>query len=176
MKIGVAVDTNGFYVTDVLEGMALDEGMTLVTVPCPDGFYKPKWDGSAWVEGKSSDDILNEAKAAKIAELNQMCNQTILAGFTSSALGQEYHYPFDGEAQANLTGALALLNADPTLTTVEFKVLETGKLVDHTRDQFLQVCKDAFAFKNSMIKKYHDLKDQVEAATTIEEVNAIVWG
>lgn len=144
-----------------------------------DAFSNPQYytvqSGKLVQKTSYADQLLADTKAAKIAELDQMCNQTILSGFTSLALGQEYHYPFDEEAQRNLTGALTLLNADPTLTTVEFKVLDIGKFVDHTRDQFLQVCKDAFAFKSSMIKKYHDLKDQVNAATTVDEVNAIVW-
>ena len=42
------IDSNGLFVRDAF----VDE-LTEFTIetPCPDGFYIPRWDGSAWVEG-----------------------------------------------------------------------------------------------------------------------------
>lgn len=54
MKIGHKIDSNGFLVEDILD----ESGITPdVTVICPDGFYKPKWSGTAWVEGLTQEEI-----------------------------------------------------------------------------------------------------------------------
>ena len=48
------IDSNGFFVRDDF----VDE-LTEFTIetPCPDGFYLPRWDGTQWVEGKTTDEI-----------------------------------------------------------------------------------------------------------------------
>ena len=48
------IDSNGFFVEDAF----VDE-LTEFTIetPCPDGFYIPMWNGSAWVEGKTVEEI-----------------------------------------------------------------------------------------------------------------------
>ena len=42
------IDENGLFVED-----AFVNELTEYTIetPCPDGFYRPKWDGEKWVEG-----------------------------------------------------------------------------------------------------------------------------
>ncbi len=30
---------------------------TYIAVPCPEGFYLPRWDGGRWVEGKTPQEI-----------------------------------------------------------------------------------------------------------------------
>lgn len=54
MKIGHTIDLNGFLTGDVLEGSGI---LPDVTVACPDGFYKPKWNGNSWVEGLTQAEI-----------------------------------------------------------------------------------------------------------------------
>src|SRR5205085_1546952 len=51
------------------------------------------------------------SKQVKIDELNAACNDEILAGFTSSALGTANSYDFDYEAQTNLGGMLNAITA-----------------------------------------------------------------
>jgi hypothetical protein len=117
---------------------------------------------------------LADYQQTKIAVLDDLCNKTILAGFTSSALGAPHQYDFDEEAQRNFAGALALMNADSTITSITWKTVDAGPL-PHTRDQFIQLCKDGFAFKESQIQKYWNLKAQVQQASSIDQVNAITW-
>jgi hypothetical protein len=68
MKIGHTIDSNGFLTGDILE----DSGITPdVTVLCPDGFYTPKWNGTAWVEGLTQaeiDAIINAPKTPSTEE------------------------------------------------------------------------------------------------------------
>lgn len=54
MKIGHTVDSNGFLTGDVVEGSGVTPS---VTAFCPDGFYKPKWNGAAWEEGLTQAEI-----------------------------------------------------------------------------------------------------------------------
>ena len=42
------VDENGLFVRD---GFVDKLSKYTIQVPCPDGFYLPKWDGEKWVEG-----------------------------------------------------------------------------------------------------------------------------
>lgn len=53
MKIGHAIEKNGFWVGDVIEGSGI---VPDVTTTCPDGFYKPRWDGQKWAEGETPEE------------------------------------------------------------------------------------------------------------------------
>lgn len=64
MKYVHIVDINGSFVEDAF----VDE-LTEFTIETPvnDGFYKPKWDGSQWVEGLSQ----SEVDALKVVPIEQ---------------------------------------------------------------------------------------------------------
>lgn len=67
MKIGHTIDSQGFLTGDVLDGSDVDPTVTLI---CPDGFYKPKWNGSEWIEGltQAEIDVLKDAPPEKTTE------------------------------------------------------------------------------------------------------------
>ncbi|ASS76490.1 hypothetical protein CIG75_17010 [Tumebacillus algifaecis] len=117
---------------------------------------------------------LDQLKAAKIAQLNDFCNQAIIGGFVSTALGEEHQYGFDREDQANLTGRLAGIAAGTAPTEFLWKTKDAGPLT-HTVDQFKQVCLDGDAHKEAQIAKFWTLKATVEVAQTIEELPSIEW-
>ena len=48
------IDSNGFFVEDAFVDELTE---STIEMPCPDGFYLPKWDGTAWVEGKTAEEI-----------------------------------------------------------------------------------------------------------------------
>ena len=54
MRFVRKIDENGMFIEDAF----VDE-LTALTVetPCPAGFYRPKWDGKAWVEGMALSEI-----------------------------------------------------------------------------------------------------------------------
>jgi hypothetical protein len=74
MRVVSKIDEQGFFVEDVLlaDNAALPSSEYVESRP-PQGFHKPKWDGTrepaAWVEGKAAAEIFLEAKASKEAEL-----------------------------------------------------------------------------------------------------------
>jgi len=53
----VKIDSNGLFIEDVI----IDENEVVpgdcIEIPCPPGFYHPKWDGKNWVEGLSQTEI-----------------------------------------------------------------------------------------------------------------------
>jgi hypothetical protein len=117
---------------------------------------------------------ISALQAQKIAQLKSACQQTILAGFTSSCLGAAHQYDFDYQAQMNLTAQYTMLMNDSTITSVMWKTKDAGPL-SHTRAQFIQLCKDADNWKWTNVQRYWNLVAQVQAATTEAQINAITW-
>jgi hypothetical protein len=112
-------------------------------------------------------------RSAKIAALNSACNTAILAGFTSSALGDPHEYDFDYEAQTNLGGMLNAITAGIATESIYWKA--SGLPVLHTIEQFKTVFADGLVFKNGLIAQYWALKGQVLAVETKEDIDSIVW-
>lgn len=117
---------------------------------------------------------LEDLKTKKIEQLNYLCNQDILSGFASSALGIEHTYGFSYEDQQNIASMLTLMNADSTITSTYWKTKDAGVLL-HTKDEFLVLCKDAQSHKQGKIATYWAKKSQVETLTSKDEIIAIIW-
>lgn len=118
--------------------------------------------------------ILDDYKQNKIYELNTACNQDILNGFTSSCTGVEHQYKFDMEYQGNFAQQGVMLSLDPTIETVPWPTNDEG-VVDHTRESFIQLCKEAQDWKSTNIYRYFGMKAQVMNCTLVDELNVIVW-
>ena len=124
---------------------------------------------------------LDELKLSKISEINNACSKQIISGFTSTALDTAtpttYHYQSEQTDQLNLIGLVSggvddVLkcskddgNGNPTTWNYEL----------HTIAQLTQVLNDGKAYKISLLTKAANLKAQVEAAATQDELDAIVW-
>ena len=48
------IDDNGFFVEDAFVEELTDK---TIQAQCPSGFYKPKWNGTAWAEGATQAEI-----------------------------------------------------------------------------------------------------------------------
>jgi hypothetical protein len=68
MRVVSKVDAQGNFLEDVLveEGAPIPAGC--VSARPSEGFYSPRWTGTAWVEGKPEGEILDDAKAQKVDE------------------------------------------------------------------------------------------------------------
>ena len=49
------IDENGLFIKD---DFVEELTPTTIETPCEDGFYKPKWNGTEWVEGLTTDEII----------------------------------------------------------------------------------------------------------------------
>lgn len=138
---------------------------------------------SGWVEVTGNwppGPTLAQAQTAQIGALSLECSATICAGFQSSALGSAHTYPSQPNDQSNLIGA-ATASQSPTLAagwTCNFWCADsTGAwaLRPHTAAQIQQVLADGVAAREALSTKLAGLVAQVEAATTVSGVQAIVW-
>ncbi|WGV59387.1 DUF4376 domain-containing protein [Brevibacillus brevis] len=115
---------------------------------------------------------LEQVKAAKIDLLNNDCFKTIFAGFKSVSTG--YTFRFNEEDQANFNQQSSLFLLKPELTETQWKTEDAG-IVTLTREKFIEVVYEAGDHKQEQINKYWKLKEQIEGATTKEEVDRINW-
>lgn len=59
------IDDSGYikeiYLSDVIDGVILDESKAhCIPLDIPNGFYKAKWNGYEWEEGKSDDEFFED--------------------------------------------------------------------------------------------------------------------
>jgi XkdW protein/Domain of unknown function (DUF4376) len=110
-------------------------------------------------------------KSEKLEELNVACQSTILGGFTAS---NGHVYQFDFKDQDNIAQQMLFIVNDLTIATIDWKTIDAG-IVTHTRDEFLQMCKDADNHKRSNFAKYWTLEAQLNTLTTEDEIKNINW-
>lgn len=117
---------------------------------------------------------LSQAKASKIAELQQSYYASFTT-FQSSATGVLKTYPIDSEAQSNFERLERRLIADANKSTFNFKTIEDGTLIAHTRAQFLQLLADAETFTVNQTTHYDSKVSSVNSAADVPTVQAITW-
>lgn len=117
---------------------------------------------------------LSHAKTSKLESLQDSRDAEIFSTFPSSALGTVKTYNYNLEAWTNFGRKASQVALSPSITSVTWANLEDG-FVSHTRDQFIQLVMDGSAHEENAKMKYFTLEAQVNAATDIASVNAILW-
>lgn len=144
----------------------------------PQGLHKPKWNGTAWVEGKIETELLEQAKKAKIHQLRSECEKAILGYFKATVDTVEYSFSNDAEAQSNFKDGIWALEGNK-VTSVKWTCYDaSGDVVRLDLDlaKISDVNIARLMHKEAQVAKFRDtLQPQVEAATTISEVQAVVW-
>lgn len=123
---------------------------------------------------------LSDAKSAKSASISASCKSQIYQGFSSSALGSAYHYPAEDRDQVNLNGCVtqSYYPGNPAGWTISFYCQDASGLWakrPHTAAQIQAVGNDAINAIQSALNKNDSLQQQIQAVTTVDAVNAIVW-
>lgn len=122
---------------------------------------------------------LEAKRARKIKEINDSAKASIIGGFTSLALDgvNVYHYQSDLEDQLNLIGLVSSGVDDYFTCSVDDGAGNPTTWVAtlHTIAQLQQVLLDGKALKQASLVKARDLKTQADNATSITELDAIVW-
>jgi hypothetical protein len=118
-------------------------------------------------------EMLEKLKFNKKNELNQICELKIISGFISNALGSDFLYDSDVVDQLNILGAVALG------TDVGYKCLDLTSGIKnfytHTNEQMKKVLGDGAIIKIGLIEQNTYYKNLVDACTTKEEIEAIIW-
>ena len=119
---------------------------------------------------------LNELKQEKIKELDANCTQAILGRFSATINNTEYEFSYDAEAQSRFNG-IGLLFFANKIQDIEWTAYQNGERVRITLNQtnFDSISLQALQHQNTNIIKYNTLLQQVNEATTKEQVEAIVW-
>ena len=116
-------------------------------------------------------DAVKVAQGVQIGLLSAACQAAIKAGFTSSALGSAYNYPADDATQGNIDRAATKggsLWCQPSSGGA-------WSFVAHTATEAAQAQADMWTHIQAQQTTYAGLVGQVNAATTVAGVDAIVW-
>lgn len=121
---------------------------------------------------------IEEARSQKEQELRSAYQETLAAGFTSSADGTQRVYGFDNSPehtdQQEFEQATLAYSTGNLQFPVEWRT-KNGDLVELSETQFKQLIADATSFKQSQLANFRNKIAQVQAATTIDQVNAVTW-
>ncbi|MFP6079497.1 hypothetical protein ACLF9R_07630 [Helicobacter pylori] len=102
-------------------------------------------------------------------DINAICKEKIIKGFTSSVLGSPHAYDLTLEDQANLQ-ALIIANIDSLFRCAEVSngVLKNKTYKNHTKEQILKLSQEALKFKQKLIIFYGREKERLNAITSLE--------
>ncbi|RFP77300.1 hypothetical protein D0N41_22570, partial [Bacillus subtilis KCTC 1028 = ATCC 6051a] len=109
----------------------------------------------------TEDVILQHHKNLKNDLLSEACEEEIIKGFTAS---NGHVYRTNRDDQVNMIGQKDILDDTDSAEPIKWRTEDAG-WIDHTKDEWLQIYKEAFDFKKSTLLKYASLKDQVNNAT-----------
>ena len=144
-----------------------------------------------WVSGDPlpSEQQLIEAyisnfKLEKIASLSLECEEQIIAGFESSALGSPHYYDSEIVDQMNLIGAvstIAPMTNMPDGFVIEYacrpvvNTIKQSKLyINHTYAQLRAVMYDGAVFKLTKLQNFNNIRNYINNnELTIEEIELI---
>ena len=117
---------------------------------------------------------LEDYKQNKIIELNVACNKFILSGFESSCTSIKYKYKFDEEYQRNFALTIGAVSVSPEISNIPWPTIGTG-IVNHTRQQFIQLYLDGKLFMETNLYRYFGMKAQIEMCGSVEQINLFSW-
>jgi hypothetical protein len=158
-----------------VRGVDMDVAEIIVTDYIVENLYD---NDGALLEKHLPNDVIDERttlsflQKEKIEQLNTLCEQLILAGFRSKTTG--HFYAFGERDQLNFTQQMILMVSRSDIQDVVWKTEDAGPVL-HSRDEFLAVVAEAEVHKRSKMQRYWELKAQVQAAKTNEEIEAITW-
>lgn len=121
---------------------------------------------------------IEEVKQKKISELNIACEQAILGYFKATVDGLEYSFSNDVEAQSNFKDALWAFEKGK-LTTIKWTAYDAEDNIvrlDIDIEKLSDVNIARLTHQQTQVAKFRDiLEPKVKAATTVGEVESIVW-
>lgn len=173
MKQVFRFDSNGFYVEPVILNDNDPIPVDCTEIQPPHGLFKGQFLNGAWVEGKDPADILNDAKAAKLAELSSSYSKALTDGFVTNATGTPINFKYAEIDQLNFTkrtNAVALGTSDAS-----FPFGTADGVITFTTEQWKVIAKDAENHEMTTYDKLVSLRSDVDTAATPDAVNAIVW-
>jgi hypothetical protein len=126
--------------------------------------------------------ILELAKERRTAEISQDCENHIMSGFVSDALGTPYIYDSEFVDQVDLVGALITVSpydGDTGGYTIYYACRDVSTGVKnyhvHTYHNLRKVIFDSSQFKLENLQIFHMKRVMISLCDTIEQVDEITW-
>lgn len=125
-------------------------------------------------------------KVIKIQELSDACQQDIISGFTSDALGTVNFYDSGEVDQLNLIGATTATAPTPDYPTgasvyyavrpIVNDIQQPKTYMEHSYGQLRKVLYDGSVFKLIRLQKFNDKRDYINNnVLTPAEIDSITW-
>lgn len=136
---------------------------------------------AAWLKTNSSGAVpLAQAQEARRGFLRAACTAEIIGGFSSSALGAAHTYPSTPNDQTNLIGAVTASQSPglPSGWTCNFWCADSSGVWaqrSHTAAQIQKVLADGVVAREAASTKLVNAETQVQSATTVADVQKVVW-
>lgn len=133
-----------------------------------------------WITYIEPSKTLHELKALKLSTINNLCELSIVGGFKSSALGEEYFYYSTLEEQTTLN-SLINLGFDSNFKAQKISLVDgvevkgERKQYPHTLAQLRQILIDGAIHIKTQIDKKDELEVLINSSTTVEELELIEW-
>lgn len=105
----IRIDDYGYFVEDVILPDNADS-TGLITVPCPTGFYRPKWDGTAWQEGATAGQIASQKQAGVIEAAQRAASDSTLQSIASLT-------QMVADLQTSIVQITSIISANPPTTS-----------------------------------------------------------
>lgn len=122
------------------------------------------------VESLTDVEILESCKADKVSYFKEYCEIKIVEGFTAS---NGHFYRTNRDDQTNMIGQKDDLTDTPV--DVVYWKTENAGYVAHSKEEWLQIYKEAFMHKKAILFKYDTIKRKISLAKTLDEVMLISW-
>ncbi|MGL2737010.1 hypothetical protein ACQJ75_01850 [Helicobacter pylori] len=119
---------------------------------------------------------LKQKKQELGKEINAICKEKIIKSFKSEVLGSMHAYDLTLEDQANLQ-ALVFAGIDSVFKCAEVSndgVVGAKTYKKHTKEQILQLAKEALNFKQGLIIFYGREKNRLNAIASLEVLKKFV--
>ena len=131
------------------------------------------YDGSWYLLGYAPQQPLDNVKSSKKQEINQAREQ---ARLDEGANYNDDLFDIDEKSQANITAIVSMLMAN-NVPDNYISIYRSKTNVDHklTKLQMVELGTVIGAKVTEIYKKSWDLKEQIDKANTVEEVEAIKW-
>ena len=176
-------------IVDYMQALGLYfPGIEAAVIGSPDNYDAVQWTDPQKVVSKADLDqkIFTHYQNKLINELSAQCENKIIGGFNSSALGVEHMYDAEAVDQINLIGATtktAPTVDNPQGTSTPYAVREIIDGVTqpkvyklHTYAQLRKVIDDGVDFKSTLLQRFNTLRNYIlQSVTTLDQLSTITW-
>lgn len=123
------------------------------------------------------------AKKEQIGKLSNLCEQEIIKGFSSTALGSIHWYDASPVDQLNLISAITLTSPtleNPQGTSIFYSCRDSTdddvkEYQSHTYAQLQKIMSDSSVARLTFLQKFSALRQKIMVSNTVNEIRNITW-